>query len=152
MRGAREDAEAAPLGFSSLRFADIGYTLQRMARTITLFTRRRLVAALLCAAIAAAAIVAVSGGPQDASAQGSVVKVKELDNLFQPAKVSVSKGGSVRWKNAGKTTHNVKGSGFASGNMAPGKTYTVRFAKPGVFKYVCTLHPPSMKGTVTVTK
>ncbi len=91
------------------------------------------------------------GRTGEAGAQ-SAVKVKMVDSLFKPKAVAVKRGTTVKWKNAGQLDHNVKGSGFASKTVAPGGGYAFRFSKAGTYKYLCTIHPTTMKGTVSVSK
>ncbi len=123
-----------------------------MDSTATVSPRSRLTAALaLATALATLMIIAIGGATDDARAQGVVAKVKALDNRFLPAKITISKGQVVRWKNAGNAAHNVKGPGFASKTLVTGAIYKKRFATRGTFAYVCTFHP-GMKGKVVVTK
>lgn len=42
------------------------------------------------------------------------------------------------------------GDSFNSGIMMPGQSYTLRFTEPGVYNYICFLHP-GMQGAVIVT-
>jgi hypothetical protein len=44
----------------------------------------------------------------------------------------------------------VTGTGFDSGTLHQGQSYTHAFQSAGTFSYVCSIHP-SMKGTVTVS-
>ena len=39
---------------------------------------------------------------------------------------------------------------FNSGFLMPGQSFTLRFPEPGVYSYVCFIHP-GMQGTVVVT-
>jgi plastocyanin len=58
---------------------------------------------------------------------------------------------TVTWVwNDGAIAHDVKGDGFRSEVMAEG-TFGHRFAQPGTYDYVCTLHP-NMTGTIEVTR
>jgi hypothetical protein len=50
--------------------------------------------------------------------------------------------------NDGGATHNVKGTGWGSGNQASG-TFQHAFTAPGSYRYSCTLHP-GMNGRVDV--
>ena len=70
---------------------------------------------------------------------------------FAPNPVTVSAGGAVTWTNNDGTTHNITATNgsFASGSMAPGRTYTMTFPTAGTITYRCTIHP-QMTGTVTV--
>jgi plastocyanin len=40
---------------------------------------------------------------------------------------------------------------FNTGFMFPGQSFTLTFTEPGVFSYVCFIHP-GMQGTVVVTE
>jgi plastocyanin len=95
-----------------------------------------------------------SGGGAAAS-----VPVTMKDITFQPADVTVSKGGSVTWTNDDSVGHDVTktdgpGPNFksgAAGGLASGDTFTEKFNTPGTIKYVCTVHP-GMEGTIIVKK
>lgn len=72
---------------------------------------------------------------------------------FAPPSVTISKGGTVTWTNAGTgTAHNVTFSGTGApsnaGNFSSGSV-TRTFENTGTFSYQCTNHP-GMNGTVTV--
>ena len=72
-----------------------------------------------------------------------------------PANVTVKAGVTVRWTNFDATLHNVAiTSGpvkFSSPAFNKGGSYKATFAKPGVYHYLCTFHPRTMTGTITVT-
>jgi plastocyanin len=87
------------------------------------------------------------GTPQPIS--GKIVDVTIQGFAFNPATVEVSPGDTVRWTNMDSATHIVKGKTFESGSLARGETYEFAFTEPGVYDYICSIHP-SMKGTVTV--
>ena len=88
---------------------------------------------------------------------GASVPVTMKDITFQPADVTVSKGGSVTWTNDDSVGHDVTktdgpGPSFKSGpagGLASGDTFTEKFTTPGTIKYVCTVHP-GMEGTIVV--
>lgn len=82
-----------------------------------------------------------------AAASGSVAME---DFRFSPATVTVAEGDSVTWTNRGKATHTATGDGFDTGEVASGKSGSVRFASAGNFSYLCSIHP-TMRGTVRVT-
>ena len=70
---------------------------------------------------------------------------------FSPARIEVVPGTTVTWTNQGQTEHTVKGPGFFSPKaLGHGEKYSFRFSKPGRFRYLCTLHPTLMRGTVVV--
>ena len=69
---------------------------------------------------------------------------------FEPAAIEVAAGATVSWTNHDDFTHNVTLDGESSLPMKPGETATHRFAEPGTYSYVCSLHPRDMQGTVVV--
>ncbi len=68
---------------------------------------------------------------------------------FGPAEVEIKAGETVTWTNQDSTTHTVKGDGWASGELAPGQTFSHAFDKTGTYGYACAIHP-NMTGTVVV--
>ena len=88
-------------------------------------------------------------------AKTAAVSMKDIS--FQPAEVTVAKGGKVTWTNDDSARHDVTKTGgpgaeFKSGEpgeMAKGDTFEQAFDTPGTVEYVCTVHP-GMKGTVAV--
>jgi plastocyanin len=93
--------------------------------------------------------VAASGTPQPAGG-GKIVDVAIQGFAFNPESVKILAGDTVRWTNMDSATHTVKGrTTFESRSLAKGDTYEFIFTKPGVYDYICSIHP-SMKGTVTV--
>ena len=76
--------------------------------------------------------------------------VEARDFAFEPSEQTVETGASVSWANTGETIHNVKGKGFFSDGLDPGETYERRFAKAGEYRYLCTLHPETMRGRISV--
>jgi plastocyanin len=83
-------------------------------------------------------------GPADA-----FVNIKDFD--FQPMAVSVPVGATVTWKNLDEEPHTVTSTSgaFRSAALDEGETFRFRFTRPGVYKYLCTVHP-KMTATVTV--
>jgi plastocyanin len=77
------------------------------------------------------------------------VMIKNFD--FQPMAVTVPVGGSVTWKNLDGEPHTVTSTdgSFRSEALDEDDTYTFKFTKPGVYHYICTIHP-KMRATVTV--
>jgi plastocyanin len=62
---------------------------------------------------------------------------------FRPREVTVSAGDLVTWTNNDPFPHNVvsDAGGFHSGAIAPDASWELRPDKPGIYRYVCTLHP-----------
>jgi plastocyanin len=98
-----------------------------------------------------------SGGTAGTPAKprGGLVRVSYRDISIAPAKVTVKAGATIRWTNFDATLHNVAiTSGplkFSSPAFNKGGSYKATFAKPGVYHYLCTFHPGSMTGAITVT-
>ncbi len=70
---------------------------------------------------------------------------------FGPAALTVKPGQSVTWTNADGAPHGLAFKDGASGAdlLLPGQAFTRRFDAPGVFDYVCSVHP-YMTARVTV--
>jgi plastocyanin len=107
--------------------------------------------ATLCAAsFALFAGLGLALAGQAIGAPGPVqVMIKNFD--FQPMAVTVPVGGSVTWKNLDGEPHTVTSTdgSFRSEALDEDDTYTFKFSKPGVYSYICTIHP-KMRATVTV--
>jgi plastocyanin len=74
------------------------------------------------------------------------------DFTFGPEKLDVPKGSYVRWTNTDDSPHQVtvtSANGVRSDVMLKGQTAFMKFDSPGVYEYICGLHP-NMKGKVEV--
>jgi plastocyanin len=96
---------------------------------------------------------AVCSLPLDSTVSGSTL-VAIRGFAFLPANVSVKAGSSVTWLNcepAGTPSHTTTSNQgvWNSGLLAPGDAFTQTFDTPGVFPYICAVHP-FMTATVTV--
>jgi len=99
--------------------------------------------------------LAACGGGDDgsmgtATTQAAPSEVEAFDFGFGPEEVTLKPGTTVTWTNTGETIHTVKGKGFFSKAIDPGGGYEFTFRKPGTYKYLCTLHPTQMRGTIVV--
>ncbi len=75
-----------------------------------------------------------------------------IDDLsFSPATVRIGVGDTVVWTNRDDKDHSVHASdgSFRSGNIRPGKSFSLTFARPGTHHYGCQYHPRE-RGTVVV--
>jgi plastocyanin len=102
-----------------------------------------------------------SGGGGDAGDNGSATTTEAPSGgpvaatillqpaTFKPEDVKIKVGETVRWKWGGGVQHDVEGDGFESKLMAKGQ-FDHTFDTAGVFPFKCTVHPTTMKGTVTV--
>ena len=92
--------------------------------------------------------------------QGRLGATVVMDRLhFGTRRVRVRAGESVRWVNRDRVAHDVLAddaggagspSSFASGRLAPGRSYRTTFPVRGTVRYVCVLHPTSMVAEVVV--
>jgi plastocyanin len=75
-----------------------------------------------------------------------------INIAFSPSTLTVSKGTTVTWQNNDGVTHtSTSDTGlWDTGNIAPGSIKDVTFSNAGTFKYHCTIHGPTMSGTVVV--
>jgi plastocyanin len=81
--------------------------------------------------------------------EAAVVTMKDVS--FSPATVRIRAGQTVTWRNPTQLTHTATGSGFDSGNVAPGGSWSHKFTKAGTYAYVCVPHQAAgMRGTVVV--
>lgn len=107
-------------------------------------------ASLAAASFALFAGLSLAAAGQTTGAPGSVqVTIKNFD--FHPMAVAVPVGGSVTWTNHDGEPHTVTSidGSFRSEALDEDDTYTFKFTKPGVYQYICTIHP-RMRATVTV--
>ncbi len=81
----------------------------------------------------------------------AAVSVTIKDFSFSPGTLTIAKGTTVKWTNAGPSTHTVTSATFDSGNInAPNGTFSHTFATAGTYAYHCSIHP-NMTGSITVT-
>jgi plastocyanin len=87
-------------------------------------------------------------GPDDETPEGDVLV---QNNRFEPAGLQVEPGTTVVWAWAsGGVQHNVTfADNVASATQGSG-TFERTFETAGDFPYLCTIHGPSMSGTITV--
>lgn len=125
-----------------------------------------LTAGVITAACGDGAPAASSSGGSTAAAPGSVVQqttgdvtVNATDSLvFDPENATAKVGQVVVWKNTGQIAHTVTfdasvdpNGEISTSSLTGGGTFAVKFTKAGTYNYVCTIHAPNMKGTLTVS-
>jgi plastocyanin len=73
------------------------------------------------------------------------------DFMFAPAAITVRAGTTVTWINRDEEPHTVVSDTglFRSGALDTNQSFSFRFDKPGVYHYLCSIHP-RMVGTVVV--
>ena len=73
-----------------------------------------------------------------------------IENMqFVPAELVVERGNRVRWVNRDLVAHTATADAFDSGTIGPNASWLHVAAKPGVYTYVCALHP-TMKARLIV--
>src|SRR5262249_26252820 len=74
------------------------------------------------------------------------------DHRFQPARLVVPTGTTVRWTNNGQHKHTVTSDAgdWGSKELGPEGTYLYTFSQPGTYPYHCDVHPSEMRGTIIV--
>jgi plastocyanin len=89
-----------------------------------------------------------------ASRQDGEVAIRDF--MFSPASLVVAVGTRVRWKNYDSEPHDIRSidisgvdDGFRSGALAPNDSFSHRFARPGTYRYVCSIHS-QMVATIVV--
>lgn len=107
--------------------------------------------ATLMTALGVTVVLALAAG---GAAGGEVVEVKIESYKFQPEKLTVKAGTTVRWTNNEKrATHSIWFKGEAipeSERLLSGDSFERSFDKPGTYPYTCGPHP-EMSGVVEVT-
>jgi plastocyanin len=122
--------------------------------------RTSLAVPMLAAAVLAAGCGATAyGNASSTSVKGPAhptahhtATVKISNFAFKPGTIHVKPGQTVRFVNADSVAHTVtatKGAKFDSGDLSPGKSFTVKARKAGTIRYVCLIHP-GMTGTIKV--
>jgi plastocyanin len=71
------------------------------------------------------------------------------DSKFIPNANAMPVGTTVTWYNEDKISHDITGDGWASGDLAPGQSFSKTFDSPGNYQYHCSIHL-SMKGELII--
>jgi len=81
--------------------------------------------------------------------------VKIVNFEFKPKTVTVKPGTKVTWTNEDTNIHDVKDTSPlatpVSQELSKGDTFSITYAQPGSYSYVCGIHP-YMTGTVEVVQ
>jgi len=77
------------------------------------------------------------------------VLIKNFD--YSPMEMNIAAGTTVVWKNLDGEPHTIASVDgmFRSPALDQNDSYSFTFNRPGVFKYICSIHP-KMKATITV--
>ncbi|HEV2365336.1 MAG TPA: cupredoxin domain-containing protein [Caulobacteraceae bacterium] len=95
------------------------------------------------------AAASIAGHAAIAAPVVASVTIQNFD--FHPMALTVPIGATVKWKNLDGEPHTVTSAdgSFRSGALDQDDTYDHTFTKPGVYTYLCSIHP-RMVATITV--
>jgi len=111
-----------------------------------------IVAAGLLLLSAVVGVTADSPRVADAAAGARPVQIQMKNFAFDPPAIAIKAGQTLTWTNDDVVPHTATADGktWDSGQMAPGRSYTVTVTKPGTYEYTCSNHP-FMRAKVIVT-
>ena len=89
--------------------------------------------------------------PAASAAPATAYAIAIKDFAFSPQVLTVQAGTTVTWKNLDDEPHTVRGvdAQIRSDALDQDESYSVKFDKPGTYRYGCSIHP-KMSGTVVV--
>jgi plastocyanin len=105
----------------------------------------------VAAALVAVGVAAGCGGTGSSTPVATNEVTMAKSYRFDPKVVEIKAGSSVTWTNDDNFTHTVRVDGQDDHKVGQGDSVSIRFSKPGTYKYECTLHSHDMHGTVIVT-
>ena len=105
----------------------------------------------VAAALVAVGVAAGCGGTGSSTPVATNEVTMAKSYRFDPKVVEIKAGESVTWTNDDNFTHTVRVDGQDDHKVGQGDSVSIRFDKPGTYKYECTLHSHDMHGTVIVT-
>jgi len=105
----------------------------------------------VAAALVAVGVAAGCGGTGSSTPVATNEVTMAKSYRFDPKVVEIKAGDSVTWTNDDNFTHTVRVEGQEDHKVGQGDSVSIRFDKPGTYKYECTLHSHDMHGTVIVT-
>jgi plastocyanin len=98
-----------------------------------------------------------TAGPSTAAdpdaASSATKRVTVGDFFFRSRSITVQRGDTVRWVWVGRAPHNVtvtRGPRQFSSRTKRDGAYRKRLRRRGNYRYICTVHPDSMRGRVVV--
>ena len=100
------------------------------------------------------ALAGCGGGDNEAKAPpGGPGEVRITNFEFKPQTVVVKPGTKVTWTNADSSIHDIMDTSPlatpVSSSLNKGDTFSITYAQPGTYSYVCGIHP-YMTGSVEV--
>jgi plastocyanin len=91
-----------------------------------------------------------SGGSAGSATAGDKIIIKDF--AYAPADLAVKVGQAITVTNEDSAVHTITADdkSFDTGDLAKGKSMTIKISKPGKYTYICTYHQ-YMKGTITAS-
>ena len=110
-----------------------------------------LLGGLTLGALLAAAPLVVAGKPAAVATAAPAATIEIANFAFKPPDLTVAAGTTVAWKNADDSPHRIAdvAGTYASAALDSDDSYSHTFATPGVYTYICSIHP-YMKGKIVV--
>ena len=104
------------------------------------------------ALLTATAVCALAGAGFAVASLSAIKTVNIRPTGFAPRTVTIAGGDTVQWKNVDTVNHQIvaNNGAFASGQIAPNKTFSRRIDTPGNYRYHDALFP-ARNGMVKVT-
>jgi plastocyanin len=111
----------------------------------------RLFAPVAVIALSAGAILALMTTRTILAADAPQATIRIANFTFAPPDLTVAAGTIVTWKNADDSPHRIadKNGAYASPALDTEDSYSRTFATPGVYPYICSIHP-YMVGKIVV--
>ena len=110
-----------------------------------MFTKRTsLLGAVGATALLAATLPELTAAGEAVVAAAASPTTVTIDNFaFAPATLTVTAGTTVTWKNEDDSPHRIgdKNGTFKSAALDTDDSFSHTFATPGVYPYICTIHP-----------
>jgi len=102
---------------------------------------------------AAVGVTVYSPHASAAAAGARPIQIQMKNFAFDPPAITIKAGQKLTWTNDDVVPHTSTADRkmWDSGQMAPGRSYTVTVTKPGTYEYACSVHP-FMRAKVIVTK
>jgi plastocyanin len=102
----------------------------------------------LTALLTVALVAALASG-----AAAATKRVRVGDLFFDPAKITIDAGDTVRWRWVGEAKHNVavtRGPVKFKSKIKTSGRFEKTLTRTGTYRYICTVHPDDMKGRIVV--
>ena len=105
--------------------------------------------AVAATGLLAAGVPSLGAATVDAAARSASIEINNF--AFGPADLTITAGTTVTWKNEDGEVHRVQDdhNGFSSAALDTDDSFSHTFATPGVYHYICSIHP-YMVGKIVV--